>query len=282
MVKIGKRNEYGYDVTLLDYNNASGFVTLSELSRRSRHRKKNIVDQGDIMPMTVLVSDQEKETIDLSKRYLRQDEVDEINDQFKYKHNIHRIGIEIYKLFCNYDKTKDKDIEQIFENTIWNLYDKNENVTPQVIFNNIIANPVDIFSGANCEELFGKYFIEEICKNITNRVTKKDSSLEMDLRVLILDEKGIDSLKEIFDLNNEIENNKLTIKFPSPPIYNLLLEGDDENELRQILEKIKLIVETKTKERGGLFSIQSDIKIVKESKLDLKFISDYDLDKIIV
>jgi translation initiation factor 2 subunit 1 len=281
IVRVSDKNEYGYNVDLLEYKNMKGFVTLSELSRKMVHRKKNIIDQEEIMPMSVLNTNKEKGTIDLSKKFLKDTDVDPIMEEFRYKHSIHRIGIEIHKLFCNY--TKDQwDIEDVFSNTIWEIYDKHSELSHQDIFNNVIANPRSLFASDGCNEFFGGTFIDGMSKNIVSRITKKDCALDMEVKVLILDERGIDSLKEIFDLNGEVGKNKLTISFPSPPVYNLLLEGDDEDELRATLSKLKDLIRQRTIERGGLFSIHADIKIVKESKVDIKYISDFDLDRISV
>jgi len=281
IVRVSDKNEFGYNVDLLEYNNIKGFVTLSEISRKMVHRKKNIIDQEEIMPMSVLNTNKEKGTIDLSKKFLKESDVDPIMDEFKYKHSIHRIGIEIHKLFCNFMKDQ-RDIEEVFSNTIWDVYDRHSDLSHQDIFNNVIANPKSLFASDGCLEFFGESFIDGMSKNIVNRITKKDCALDLEVKVLILDERGIDSLKEIFDLTSEVGKNKLTVSFPSPPVYNLLLEGDDEDELRAILGNLKDVIKQRTVERGGLFSIHADIKIVKESKVDIKYISDFDLDRILV
>lgn len=281
IVRISDKNEYGYHVDLLEYKNMKGFVTLSEISRKTVHRKKNIVDQDEIMPMSVLNIDKEKGMIDLSKKFLRESDINPIIEQFKYTYSLHRLGIEIHRLFCNYTKDQ-KDIEDVFNNTIWDVYDKHSALTHQNIFNNIISNPKSIFSSDECNELFGQLFMDGMTKNITNRIIRKDCALDMEVKVLILDERGIDSLKEIFDLDSLVGENKLTITFPSPPIYNLLLEGDNEDEMKNILNNLKDIIKERTMQRNGLFSVHQDTKIVKESKIDIKYISDYDLDKILV
>ena len=277
IVRILERSEHGYNVELLEYNK-KGFVTLRELSRRTRHRKKNIVSIGDEMPMSVVNVDPNKDIIDLSKRYINNSEVDGFMEKYRYDQMIYRIGIEISNLFNNYTDEK-HDSEDVFESTIWSLYDETPDMTSQERFKYIVEDPKRCFSKDNYE-LFGETFIDLMSNNLKSRITKKNCRLGMDVRVLILDERGIDSLKEIFDLKDQVGNFKLTVSLPAPPVYNLILKGKNEEELKPVMESLQKVIEERTKERGGLFNINDDIKVVKESEISLKFISNYDLERI--
>lgn len=108
--------ELGANVTLLEYGNIEGFIQMSHMTNkriRSVHKHLKI---GRREFMEVLRVDEEKHYVDLGKKSLKPDEVDEADKRYKKSKKVHEIMIE-----CAI-KMK-QPIEQLYEGWGWDLYD---------------------------------------------------------------------------------------------------------------------------------------------------------------
>ncbi len=279
MVKVKDKNEFGYNVLLLEYKNIEGFVNLSELSKRSRSRKKNIIKKDDVLPLCVSNVDVDKKLIDLSKRYLTNEDSTNAIFKFGFTNKIHRIAVELHKLFNNH-KNGIINPDDVMDSTIWKFFSKYSNIGPEEQLNIILSDPRKII----CDDKFDKDFVNKFCDNIKSRLIREDCILQTKVKVLVLDHKGVDILKQIFDINldDKCKDYKLKIEFHSPPIYKINIEGPNEIVAESILNDILNNIKNKVKEYKVIFNIENEISIIKKSKVDIKLFSKYDLDKIIL
>ena len=114
MAKIISVNKNGIDVALPEYNNITGFIIFTEVSRKKKRDIDKIVFIGNEMVMLVIKTDEEKGYIDLSKRDVKDSEVKEYDNKIKLHKNL-------YNLF-KYILLKLKGIEDINKITEEELY----------------------------------------------------------------------------------------------------------------------------------------------------------------
>ena len=115
-VETQQIKELGANVTLLEYGNIEGFIQMSHMTNkriRSVHKHLKIGRQEF---MEVLRVDEEKQYVDLGKKSLKPEEVDEADKKYKKSKKVHEIMIE-----CAI-KLK-QPVAQLYEAWGWDLYD---------------------------------------------------------------------------------------------------------------------------------------------------------------
>ena len=107
IAKVINISQYGIEVSLIEYNGATGFINCSEVSRRRKVNFNKLLTIGKDILVHVLQVDDKKNMIDLSKRTIGDDDV-------KLFTNTHRSHIQLYNLFKQlYMKIYNLKIEKI-------------------------------------------------------------------------------------------------------------------------------------------------------------------------
>ena len=83
MVETFEIKEMGANVRLLEYNNLEGFIMLSHVSARRVRSVQKLLKMGKQEMMEVIRVDEDKMCIDLSKKSMKPDAVDEARERFK-------------------------------------------------------------------------------------------------------------------------------------------------------------------------------------------------------
>ncbi len=282
VVKIGSENEYGYKVSLLEYSSIEGFVNLSELVQ-GRFKKRS-VKEGDVVAMTVLRVDKDKNHIDLSKRKVSLELGEETLEKYKYSTYLHKIGKEIYTMYKNFpqeqteeqtdEQTDEHDLEFIMDITIWKLYNTYTDEPHDKIYNNILKDPTILFVDSELSQVF----VNKAVENINSRVTKDNMIKEIDIHLLVTDKEGVNLIKKILTSNTVINPDyKVSVLVNSPPIYTVRVEGPDAQEGLNVLTSVIENIRQLAKQNNAEFDITSDYKTVKESKMEFVFLTDYEL-----
>ena len=105
---------------LLEYDNIEGLIQLSNASTRRKKRSVLTVKEGKIYPLLVLAIDQKNGYIDLSNKFLS----DEDKAISMEKYNFQSKAIKIYETFFNYEKENNPDT---FTNLSYE-YQDNQNI----------------------------------------------------------------------------------------------------------------------------------------------------------
>lgn len=286
IVKIVESTEYGYSVHLLEYDNLEGFVTLAEMSRKYRHRTKRLANIGDIYPMTVIHTEKKKKIVNVSKKFIKPDDVTYENEIFNYKKFIHKIGIEAYYMYNDYltqHKELNIDLKQVLNNTTWNLTEnikqkEEDNDFFKNLYYSILDDPSIIFTNSEYPE----EAITKMVDNFKSRVVSENIQMETMIKVLTL--QGVDSLKQILNiLQISVDcppSYKIDIDIASSPIYKLIVKGPNEKTCNEILNSLAKKVKKRVKDNQGIFSIHDPPRVIKKSPKGFKFISEQDLNKL--
>jgi translation initiation factor 2 alpha subunit (eIF-2alpha) len=291
---VSRSEDFGYNIRLLEYDGILGFIIMSELSRKTRHRKKNIVSIGDIFPFSVLSVVPSNKLINLSRKFIKKEEIGPHLDEMQYKTFLHKLVIEVFNVYKNTYPEIDVKKDDVLENTLWKIFDDqngndgdNENdenyednkekQTYKDVFYEILNNPPKLFheKGRN---YFDKPFIENMVDYMKSRITQDNCIYGLDVSVMILNEEGIYALKEIFDLKENANNHKLRVNFSAIPTYNLTLEGSDVENVRQTLNSFKDIIHDRTTKRKGIYNLRNDTFLIKEPTKTMKFMPKMMLD----
>lgn len=211
-------------VELLEYDNIQGMIQYSNASTRKKKKIICTVKENKIHPLLVLTVDKEKGYIDLSNKYLS----DEEKDISMEKYNFQNKAIKIFNRFLlNYENK-----EELAEKTIWKLekyklyqYLENEylNKGNLDIFD-IDGDVKDHFMSC-IKNFFGNL---NICSTLN--VTLINTNFG-----------GVNTLINLFKMIDE--EYKLKFKILVSPNYKLEINSDDkienERKLNSIINLIK-------------------------------------------
>lgn len=287
-VKIVDNNEYGYKVLLLEYNNAEGFVTKSEIIK-GRTRKKRLVNMGEVMAMTVLRVDQNKNTIDLSKKHVTEDEI--VNNDIKYKfcHKLFLIGNDVFGIYKRYCQVKNQKMEMTFEDvmnkTIWRLYDEYGNSSNcnyhKQLFNDVCDDPTILIP----KGVFDNILMDSIITNTSSRIERKHMIQDVSISLFITHEGGVNLIKKLLDVDvkdysDNCDDYNLFIEAVSPPIYKFRLTGPLKEEGEKILDSIINTIREQSSKYACKFKVTEPTTIIKESSVDIKPLGQYEINKL--
>jgi translation initiation factor 2 subunit 1 len=107
--------EDGAYVELLEYNNIKGMILSSEMSRKRVKYVKKLVKEGREEVLRVLRVDPHQGYIDLSKKTVQSEEIEELKERYYQSKKVH----EIMKILAFKVKI---DLEKLYYQFGWPLY----------------------------------------------------------------------------------------------------------------------------------------------------------------
>ena len=221
--KIAKDAIY---VTLLEYDNIEGMVQLANASIRRRRRSICLLKENKQYPLLVIAIDKENNYIDLSNKYLS----DEDKENATNKYNLYHKVIKLFNNFmCNiYDKDyTDEQYIEYAKKTIWKIdkYKCYEYLIDKY-YNNLDLDVFDVnLEDKNkIKELMIKHF----------GIFKISSKLLFMLRNP--NYGGINNIITLFD--NICLKYNCTINIDVVPMYTITIESNSKNNNEDYLENI--------------------------------------------
>ena len=222
-------------VSLLEYDNIEGMVQLANASTRRKKRSICLLKENKQYPLLVITVDKEKGYIDLSNKYLAEEDKESANEKYNLYLKVNRLFKEfMYKKFGK-DYSDDQYLEYA-EKSIWKL-DKKKCYEEIV---NSYFNGIDL-----------NFDLLDEDKEIFNDTVKSHcgefniaSRLNFTLRNP--NYKGVEIIRDTFD---KITNNyKLTVTIDDVPSYHVELISHNKSNNESLLEEINhlLLEESKT------------------------------------
>tara|TARA_Y100000589_G_scaffold330994_1_gene382545 strand:+ start:1294 stop:2226 length:933 start_codon:yes stop_codon:yes gene_type:complete len=268
--KIDDRN--GIFVKLLEYNNVEAMINFRDASSSRVKNIKKIMQINSKLPLLVIRVDREKGNIDLSNKYIDNEEKNKLIDKYhKYKkiHNIfhyfcsniiNTIKEEDYKnyfiqeeiddlVYTDRCKNKNDLMEYFAKKTIWK-YNKKE------CYNRVIDIKLDPSKISEFD--LNKNEEEKFLKSINKYIHDIRYEITCCFKMIITNE--IDSTEFIKNVYTKINNlcsgcKKVEIKIVNCPIYSISFEDNNEGNLTN---KIKIVIEEIKKyitENNNLFEV---------------------------
>lgn len=247
MVRVNKVEEYGAFVSLLEYNNIEGMILSSEVSRkriRSIHKHLRIGKQ-DVMQ--VLRVDKDKGYIDLSKKYVTEEDVREATERFAKSKTVHSIMKHV-AVTCNIG------LEDLLKEIAWPLYEEYENEEGT---GHALTGLQDILLE---EGKLDKYTIADevkktLLKEITHRLAEQPVKVQARIEVTCFTEEGIDAIKPALLAGKAVGDEKrpVDINLQSTPIYRISTHCmDKQSGINLLNDAIAAIKAEITKSKGKL------------------------------
>merc|ERR1712137_185303 len=253
VVRVNKVEDFGAYVTLLEYNNIEGMILSSEVSRkriRSIHKHLRIGKQ-DVMQ--VLRVDKEKGYIDLSKKYVTDEDVESTMERFTKSKTVHSI-MKHCAITCG------MPVKDLLEQVAWPLYEEYSNEEDEED-----GHALDGLNAVLLESTaLDKFGLEEevkdcLIKEITHRLAEQPFKIQAQIDLTCATTEGIRAIKESLLAGKQVadeKNQKLEINLLSTPTYRILTQCTDKQLGMDIVTAAIQAIENAVKERNGKFTVK--------------------------
>jgi translation initiation factor 2 subunit 1 len=228
-------------VSLLEYDNIEGMVQLANASTRRKKRSICLLKENKQYPLLVITVDKEKGYIDLSNKYLAEDDKNDANENY----TIYQRVIKIFKefMFQKFGKeyTEDQYINYATK-SIWKL-DKKKcyNLLTSSYFNNTILD----------------FELDESDKNIFNNCIRShcgnfEISSKLNFTLRNPNYGGVDLIKTLF--NKIFEKYNLNIKINDVPSYNIEIISNDKLNNENLLNEVNDLLSNESEINKMIYS----------------------------
>jgi len=123
---ITEINELNIVANLVDYDNLTGYISYSELSRKKRYKLHKIVNVGKDVIVQVTGFNNNKNFAELSVRAVIASDIENFNKTHRAQLNLYNLWRYVYMkvnpdLNMNVDKINSQKINDFMENTFWKI-----------------------------------------------------------------------------------------------------------------------------------------------------------------
>ena len=270
IAKIVNISEYGIEVSLIEYNNAIGFINCGEVSRKKKVNFNKLLTIGKDILLHVIQVDEEKCMIDLSKRTISDDDIKQFTE-------LHRSHIQLYNLFKQlYLKKNNITIEKInheeYHNflciTLFEIQTEFENnyliekLTNKDTNNEIIETiDFDLLEGFNKNQF--KIILDEYIDKKINRIKPE---LSETIKLMTYCATGVADIKYTLDVKtfNEYDNLEkdfdIKINYITGSAYSIIiLQKDFDLKGNKTIEDTNIFIKEEIKKRAIEKQIQNQI-----------------------
>lgn len=259
MVKVIDVEENGARCELLEYANISGLLPATEYSRKRIKSIKKIVKPGNRDVLTVLRVDTEKRYIDLSKKHVTPQEIQDVSSRFQKSNFVHST---LRQMCINHPEVTLQDMYESIGWPLSRIYGHAYDGMFQAAKNEDVLNALDLDGNIR----------NELTNSLHKKFQEKPQTLSAIVSVTCIGPKGVIAVKEaLLQGINVNSTNSCDVQFTvlSPPDYCIsckCMESESENIRELIQQIIEAIKESILSQDGGHFAIKQDICVQNENK----------------
>ncbi len=253
MCNVEKIQEECIYVRLIEYDNIEGMVQLADASTRRKRKSVCLLKVNKKYPLLVVRIDEEKKYIDLSNKFLSDEDRDVATDRHhKYSFTVKMLKSFISKI--NNNKYEKSLLTHYADKTLWK-------VEPRKCYEYIIENYIqqknfDLFDLTEEEKEIFRLSLE---KSLGDVLFKS----QLNFMARNTNFEGVHSLKNSFEkIKNEFS---LTTMINVAPNYYVQIESDSENLNLETLSKLESVLEKELLKNNCLYK---KIDIVTTNNLD--------------
>ena len=231
MCHVEKIQDYCIYVKLVEYDNVQGLVQLSDASTRRKRKSVCLLKVNKKYPLLVIRIDEEKRYIDLSNKFLSEEDKEIANKKF----NNYFFTVKLLKSFLSKKfegKYSEEDFNEYAENTIWKI-------EPRKCYEYIIDNYLK-------KNSFDEFKLKEEDKDLFNLIIQNSlgdvvfkSNFNFMARSITFE--GILRLKSVFEQIYKKYN--LSVMVDVSPNYYLTVESDNSDNNENLLNEIEKFLE---------------------------------------
>jgi translation initiation factor 2 subunit 1 len=241
MVKVTSIADMGAYVSLLEYGNIEGMILLSELSRRRIRSINKLIRVGRNEVCVVLRVDKEKGYIDLSKRRVNPEDIQECETKYNKSKAVASIMRHLSEL-------TGENIEELYKSIGWPLYRKFGHAFDA--FKLCLTEPEKVLSEVTFKnENIKKQFLQIIERRLKPQPVK----IRTDIEVTCFATEGIDAIKGGLKAGEKMgtEQTPIKIQLVAPPLYVMTCTALDKKMGIELLQKATEEVNNYVKSKGG-------------------------------
>ena len=255
MCKIIEIFNDGAYVILEEYNNIKGLLLCTEISRKRVNYVTRLIKEGKEEVLRVKTIDKEKGFIDLSKKSVKAEEVEQFKEKYAKSKAVHVI-MKILSKKCNIP------IDKLYKEITWPLYKKYEHAYDA--FKLALNKFEEVFKDIKMTEPVKKELIEIL----RQRMKPKPVNIKSDFIVRCDEFEGIDAIKFALMEGEKKSTKNIPIKFKiiSSPLYECSIETINKKEGLDVMKEALKEVERVILEKKGKFFIQSNPTVSGESE----------------
>ncbi|KAJ1917726.1 hypothetical protein H4219_003038 [Mycoemilia scoparia] len=254
MVKVTQISEIGAYVVLEEYNEISGMILSSELSRRRIRSIQKMVRVGRRDVALVLRVDEEKGYIDLSKKNVTEEDRTKCTEKFEKSRTVHSI-------LRNVAANTDADLEQLYEGFVWDLYDKYGHAYDA--FKIAVTEPDTVLKGFDIDPVVKA----ELLKHIGRRLTPQPVKIRSDIEITNYTYDGIEAIKTAIRAGLKFSTKEIDIKVRliSPPLFVVTTTCLEKQKGIDAVTQATQAIEEAIVNNGGIFVMKMKPKAVSET-----------------
>ena len=219
----------------------------SEVSLKRVNFINRLLSVGKEEVLRVLRVDTQKGFVDLSKKQVKADEIDECKKKFGKSKAVEGI-VKLLSVHTN------KSMEYLYKNLIWPLYKTHEHAYDAL--KSLLNGDEKILEGLKIDDNTK----EELIKILKVRMVPQPVKIRSDFKLTCYTFQGIDAIKEAL-LNGEKKGTEaIPIKFRviGSPLYECSVSTINKKEGIDVMNSALAEVEKTIKEKGGNFLLESN------------------------
>lgn len=270
IAKVINISQYGIEVSLIEYNGATGFINCSEVSRKKKVNFNKLLTIGKDILVHVLQVDEEKNMIDLSKRTIGDDDVKLFTDT-------HRSHIQLYNLFKQlYMKIYDITIEKISQEelhkflclTLFELQTESENEYLNTTLINKETNTeiIDSIDFDSIDGLSREQFKLVLDDYIDKKINRTKPELTETIKLMTYSATGVADIKYTLDFKSFenftelIKDFDIKINYMAGSTYSIIIvQKDFDLKGNKTIQEINTFIKQEIKKRAVEKQIQNQI-----------------------
>lgn len=223
---------------LPDYNDLTGYISYSELSKKKNFKIGKIVTVGKEIVTIVTGINEKNNYVELSVRILTETNIKNFNIEHKRYITLYNLWRYVYlKLFpeleMNLNNINENELNIFMENTLWKLYNNIENLNTETILEKLLNKEENI----QLISLLQNENNKEIKLIIDNYITLKTIIIkpfkEQDVKLTSYELNGSDDIKKSlnyksYEFYNDIDiDYDIDITYLTDSIYRLNIKQKD-------------------------------------------------------
>ena len=247
--------EIGAYVSLLEYDNIRGMLFSGEITLKRVNFLNRLLSVGKEEVLRVLRVDTQKGFIDLSKKQVKPNEIEECKQKFGKSKAVEGI---IKKLSVN---TK-KSMEYLYKNIIWPLYKTHQHAYDAL--KALLNGDEHILEGLKITDEIK----EELMKILKEKLVAQPVKIKSDFKLTCYSFEGVEAIKESLLKGEKKGTESIPIKFRiiGSPLYECSVTTINKREgievMKAALEEVKKNIE----EKGGKFLLETNPTVLGENE----------------
>jgi len=260
MVRVTKIDSDVYaKVELLEYNCIEGIIMFSELSKVRIRSLKNHIQIGKQEVLQVLRVDGQKGYIDLTKKLLKHDEIEQYTKIYNKSKTVHSIVGHVVAL--QRERGNKMEMKDLYKSFVWPLSQhEHEHEHVYDAFEAAAKKGEDIFRSVTLSEELR----EDIMKTILHRMSLHPVKVQADVNVTCFSYEGVDGIIPSLRAAQRLSTDEMPIEIhlQSSPQYSLTTSSIDCAKATELLNSAIEVLKVEIAKYGGECVVKTQARVV--------------------